>query len=254
MLSLKLLWQLSTFDQIFLFYNGAKAGIETLQQSDPKLYERTHKIESLFFMLDLSCLGYVTTDLWVRLVDRGAFQMLPSSTKVALVVCVGVGLLLFAVVCVKKINTYFDKQNKETLPAACKWDRPVHQKIHQGMMVVQLVVTVALIAFSSSTAFCLIAVATQGCRLIKVSEMKWVYFESGEFSYFFLLQQVTASFVEPCHICKKKDPTTYLCPSHLVHTKCAIQHIKDQQGICLCPTCQQAPVALEKNGLKILSS
>ncbi len=241
MMAITFFHQLALFDKAFLAYNGAKAGIDTLQQSHPKLFERAYKINALFFALDIGFVMYMGVDIFTNLADRVTFEFLPTS--VIIVVCSGACLLILAVVCVGKINDYFKAlHEKNDSDVTNQWYRPTDQKIYQGIVTSQVVLSVTLIFFSTQPFFYAATAAIQGYRLLKVSELKWLHVKDT----YFLVQKAPAQPEENCVVCSKEQPNIYFCSQHLCHLQCAIEHIhKNSDGFKRCPSpaCQQELVA-----------
>ncbi len=249
MMAITFFHQLAFFDKTFLIYNGAKAGIDTLQLSHPKLFERAYKINVLVFALDIGFVLYMGVDLFTHFANRRAFELLPAS--VILVVCSGTCLLIFAVGCVGKINDYFKALHEHEKNDDLKnskieshWYRPTDQKIYQGIVTSQVVLSVILIFFSTQPFFYAASAATQGFRLLKVSELKWLRVKDA----YFLVQKAPAKPEENCVICSKEQPNIYFCSQHLCHLRCALERIdkkSEEFRRCPSPACQQEFVALD---------
>ncbi|MBS0615149.1 MAG: hypothetical protein JSR58_01185 [Verrucomicrobia bacterium] len=233
-MSIQFFLKLGLFDQIYLSYNGVKAAIETLEQSDPKLYARAHQIHVLFFSIDLGCLGYMSVD-WLEHLDTfGAFSYFSPQVTIVAAVCVGAGLVVLAVLSVRYINDYFQTVHAKTDPvsdfsgdniANLRWDRPTQQKVEQGLAVAQMVVTLSLAVLSSQPLFFLMATALRGYRLHKISELKWLYFEHGSHPHFLLVQKTKALEGEICKGCSKADPTIFYSDG-LFHATCITSQVE----------------------------
>lgn len=251
---------------IYVGMSALDAAVTHFQSKNPRFFETMYKVRYVVNALNLGAIFYSLYNLWedTGLSKYAAYltQQNPSGAD-PLSLVVMISLVAFSIlvgVSVHYANQYLSsKANRkwanwhtkcgvEVPPAVLptlkvRQDSSSYKYFRQCIQVTQIVVSIALIFFSTTPILYGASAAFQLYSLVKTTQWKWIRFDRTfdvinpnpwdgpshyTFSYFASLFPAKNTHSESCSVCLEGDqpgerkPNVQFCGTHVFHTKCVV--------------------------------
>lgn len=243
-------------DKAYIINNVVQAGAERYKVKDTNSFQRVHKVQTIFNSINIGFVLWTLKQLYNELNSRYLISRIflyDPKYLISLLFVFGPSWWFGTNYIVSKINEL--TKPKEDLeqwhtnlpihPQALNdikvsWDTPYSQKLIQISHVTQIVISIALIFFSSAPLFFAISAALQLYALKKVTSCKWIRFDRS----FAVLnndpsngpQKFTVSYFFPIIALKsseKDKPISPLCSEHPMDRLSLIRQVYEKSATFL---------------------